>query len=46
LLFLDARLAIDLAGEVAALLRQETGADPCEADFQALAAGYLPANSN
>jgi glycerol-3-phosphate dehydrogenase len=46
LLFLDARLAIDLAGEVAALLRQETGADPCEADFRALAAGYLPANSN
>jgi glycerol-3-phosphate dehydrogenase len=46
LLFLDARLAAELAGEVAALLRQETGADPREADFRALAAGYLPANSN
>ena len=46
LLFLDARLAADLAGEVAALLRQETGADPAEADFLALAAAYLPAASN
>jgi glycerol-3-phosphate dehydrogenase len=46
LLFLDARLAAALAGEVAALLRQETGADPAEADFLALAAGYLPADFN
>ncbi len=43
LLFLDARLAADLAGEVAALLRQETGADPQEADFRTLAGTYLPA---
>jgi glycerol-3-phosphate dehydrogenase len=42
LLFLDARLAARLAGEVATLLRQETGADPGEADFLALAARYLP----
>jgi glycerol-3-phosphate dehydrogenase len=46
LLFLDARLAASLAADVAALLRQETGADPAEADFLALAAGYLPAASN
>jgi glycerol-3-phosphate dehydrogenase len=45
LLFLDARLALSLAGEVAALLRQETGADPREADFRALAAAYAPALS-
>jgi glycerol-3-phosphate dehydrogenase len=43
LLFLDARLAADLAGEVAALLRQETGADPQEADFRTLGGTYLPA---
>ncbi len=43
LLFLDARRAASLAGEVAALLRQETGVDPREADFRALAEGYLPA---
>lgn len=42
LLFLDARLAARLAPAVAALLREETGADPREADFQALATGYLP----
>ncbi len=45
LLFLDARLAASLAGEVAALLRQETGADPADADFLALAARYLPTDS-
>lgn len=44
LLFLDADLAGRLAPEVARLLREETGADPREADFQALAASYrLPA---
>ncbi|HZY17042.1 MAG TPA: glycerol-3-phosphate dehydrogenase/oxidase [Ramlibacter sp.] len=43
LLFLDARLAARLAPSVAALLREETGADPREADFIALARGYLPA---
>ncbi len=43
LLFLDARQADGLARDVAAILREETGADPLEADFRALAAGYLPA---
>ncbi len=44
LLFLDARLAARLAGPVADVLRQETGADPREADFRALAASYLPSD--
>ena len=43
LLFLDARLAASLAPAVARLLQEETGADPREADFAALARGYLPA---
>jgi glycerol-3-phosphate dehydrogenase len=42
LLFLDARLAGRLAPAVARLLREETGADPGEAAFAALAASYLP----
>ena len=42
LLFLDARLAGALAAEVAAVLREETGVDPREAEFRALAARYLP----
>lgn len=42
LLFLDAALAARLAPVVARLLREETGVDPHEADFVALAAGYLP----
>lgn len=41
LLFLDARLAGSLAGEVGALLREETGADPQAGAFQALARTYL-----
>ena len=41
LLFLDARLAGELAPEVGELLRQETGADPQIGDFQALARTYL-----
>ncbi len=46
LLFLDARHAARLAPDVADLLRQETGADPREADFRALAAAYLPRAAN
>jgi glycerol-3-phosphate dehydrogenase len=42
LLFLDAKLAARLAPVVARLLREETGADPGETAFQALAASYLP----
>lgn len=42
LLFLDARLAARQAAAVAALLREETDADPREDDFRTLAAGYLP----
>lgn len=42
LLFLDARLAAGLAAAVAAILREEACAEPREADFRALAAGYLP----
>jgi glycerol-3-phosphate dehydrogenase len=42
LLFLDAALATRLGPVVARLLRQETGADPREAEFAELAAGYLP----
>jgi len=41
-LFLDARLAIAIADEVAAILWAETGSDPKLAAFRALAAGYLP----
>lgn len=43
LLFLDAALAARLAPAVGRLLREETGADPQEAAFSALAASYLPA---
>ncbi|MGZ5848576.1 MAG: FAD-dependent oxidoreductase [Ramlibacter sp.] len=42
LLFLDARLAAQLAPAVARLLREETGTDPQEAAFTALAHRYLP----
>ena len=42
LLFLDARLAARLAPAVARLLREETGSDPQEAAFAALASSYLP----
>ena len=41
MLFLDAALAGQLAGEVGALLRQETGVDPQVESFRALAASYL-----
>ncbi|MGQ0711271.1 MAG: FAD-dependent oxidoreductase [Rhodoferax sp.] len=41
LLFLDARLALSLAPSVAAILWQETGVDPQEAAFCALARRYL-----
>ena len=41
LLFLDARLAATLADDVAALLYEETGADPQTAAFVALAHQYL-----
>jgi len=41
LLFLDARLAADLAGRVAEILRQETGLDPKLPEFTQLAAQYL-----
>jgi len=41
LLFLDAALASNLAGPVACVLREETGQDPHEAEFVALAAHYL-----
>ncbi len=43
LLFLDARRAASLTDAVAAILQEETGADPRADDFRALAAGYLPA---
>jgi glycerol-3-phosphate dehydrogenase len=42
LLFLDAALAARLGPVVGRLLREETGADPQEAAFAALAASYLP----
>ncbi|TFZ02075.1 glycerol-3-phosphate dehydrogenase/oxidase [Ramlibacter humi] len=45
LLFLDAALAARLAPVVARLLREETGAEPGETAFQALAASYLPARA-
>jgi len=41
LLFLDARLAGQLAAQVAAILHEETGADPHESAFRALARTYL-----
>jgi glycerol-3-phosphate dehydrogenase len=41
LLFLDARLAAQLAPRVAEILREETGLDPKEAEFAQLAAQYL-----
>ncbi|MEJ6021572.1 glycerol-3-phosphate dehydrogenase/oxidase [Ramlibacter sp. PS4R-6] len=41
LLFLDARLAASLAPTAGEILREETGADPRTAEFQALAKGYL-----
>jgi glycerol-3-phosphate dehydrogenase len=41
LLFLDARLAKSLAGQVAAVLLEETGQDPQMAAFKALADNYL-----
>ena len=41
LLFLDARLAAELAPEVGALLREETGVDPQLAAFRELAASYM-----
>ncbi len=41
LLFLDARLAGELAPAVAAILQEETGQDPQRAAFQALAQKYL-----
>jgi glycerol-3-phosphate dehydrogenase len=41
LLFTDAALAASLAGEVGALLRAETGANPQVEDFRELAASYL-----
>nr|WP_236589585.1 glycerol-3-phosphate dehydrogenase/oxidase [Ramlibacter aurantiacus] len=45
LLFLDARLAARLAGDVATILQEETGVDPARAAFADLAARYLPAAS-
>jgi glycerol-3-phosphate dehydrogenase len=42
LLFLDAALAARLAPAVARVLREETGADPQEPAFAALARQYLP----
>ncbi len=41
LLFLDARLAASLAGRVAQILLEETGRDPREDEFTALANKYL-----
>jgi glycerol-3-phosphate dehydrogenase len=41
LLFLDAALAGQLAAEVGALLREETGVDPQAEAFEALAASYM-----
>lgn len=41
LLFLDARLAAELAPRVGAILQEETGLDPRIAEFQALAQHYL-----
>lgn len=41
LLFLDAKLAANLAPRVAAILQEETGLDPKEAEFAELATHYL-----
>ena len=41
LLFLDAKLAGQMAAEVGAILLQETGVDPKAAEFRELAAKYL-----
>ena len=41
LLFLDARLAAQLASEVAEILSDETGHDPAAAEFMALCQHYL-----
>ncbi len=41
MLFLDARLAVETAPAVAAVLESETGKDPQRAAFTSLAAGYL-----
>jgi len=41
-LFLDARQALAMAPQVAAILREETGLDPQLDAFQALALRYLP----
>ena len=43
LLFLDAALARRLAPAVASVLREETGRDPAQDVFDALASSYLPA---
>jgi glycerol-3-phosphate dehydrogenase len=43
LLFLDARLADSIAAAVGAILREETGVDPCIAEFQDLARLYVTA---
>jgi glycerol-3-phosphate dehydrogenase len=45
LLFLDAQLAARLGPVVARILREETGADPQEAAYAALADGYRPARA-
>lgn len=44
-LFLDARNALAMAPQVAAILREETGLDPQLDAFQALALRYLPVRS-
>jgi glycerol-3-phosphate dehydrogenase len=41
LLFLDARLAAEVAPRVAKILQEETGLDPQTAEFAQLAAQYL-----
>jgi glycerol-3-phosphate dehydrogenase len=48
LLFLDARLAEQLAPRVAQILQEETGLDPAQSSFVALAQSYLawPADKN
>jgi glycerol-3-phosphate dehydrogenase len=40
LLFLDARQALSLASDVAAILHEELGTDPQQADFEAMARQY------
>lgn len=41
MLFLDARLAAQLAPRVGTILQEETGLDPCVAEFEALTQHYL-----